>query len=133
MKDTFLGSLVCNVTPGVRLLQLSSLGGALDCAAPQRLGHINVTNLGNFACEGHEVSVSQKSDKLDSRTEHRLSWAGELQPLRCTKLSPGPRVLEYMDRPDGRTHCLFSADAPSCLPKSWLPGAALFAAHYALW
>ena len=72
MKDIFLGSLVCNVSPDVRLLQLSSLGSN----APHRLGHTNATDLGSVACEGHEVRVSQKLDELDGRTEHHLSWAG---------------------------------------------------------
>ncbi len=76
MKDIFLGSLVCNVSSPVRLLRLSSLGNNWDSNAPHRLGHTNATDLGSVACEGHEVRVSQKSDELDGRTEHRLSWAG---------------------------------------------------------
>ena len=34
MKHIFLGSLVCNVTPGMGLLKLSSLGDNRDSAAP---------------------------------------------------------------------------------------------------
>lgn len=76
MKDIFLGSLVCNVSSDVRLFKLSSLGNSRDSNAPHRLGHTNATDLGSVACEGHEVRVSQKTDELDGRTEHHLSWAG---------------------------------------------------------
>ena len=91
MKDIFLGSLVCNVTPGVRLLKRSSLANGWDSAAPHRLVHTNAADLGSVVCGGHEVRVSQVSDKLDGLAERRLSWAGGLCSLHCTKLICGPR------------------------------------------
>ena len=130
MKHIFLGSLVCNVGPGVKLLKMSSQGNDGDSAAPGGLWHTSATDLGSVACEGHEVRVSQKTDEHDGSTEHRFSWAGELCFLHCTTLSPGPRVSQKVDRRGGRTkQCLSSAGVTRCLMKCWLWGLALFAVH----
>ena len=133
MKDIFLGSLVCNVGPGARLLKLSSLGDNRASAAPHRLGHINAADPRSVACEGHEVRVSQKTDEHDGSTEHCSSWAGELCSVHCTKMSPGPGMSRHVDRRGGRTQqCLSSARVTRCLTKSWVLGAALFTVHLAL-